>query len=286
MKLARDPLMHFLIIGAILFGAFHLVGADDEPDAGEIIVSAGRIANLEAIFSQTWQRPPTEKETEALIRDYVRDEVLYREGVAMGLDQDDAIIRRRIRQKVEFVTDLTADVQPTDAELKAFVDDHPERFLAEPRFSFAHVYFRADAGGPDADEIERMRRALNAGTMEASAVGSPFIGGFDFQGFTKSAIAQTFGTSFAEGIERASSEGWEGPVTSAYGIHLVRVNARGNALERPFDEVREAARREWLHDRKVAVSNALYEKLRSRYNVKVDKGSSPAGGEKLAEVEP
>ena len=103
----------------------------DEPAGDEIVVSSGQIASIAAIFSQTWQRPPTAEELDALVDEHIRDEVLYREGVAMGLDQDDAVIRRRMRQKMEFVADLTADVEPTDAELKAFVAEHPEWFRDE-----------------------------------------------------------------------------------------------------------------------------------------------------------
>jgi hypothetical protein len=283
MKLLREPLLHFLVIGAALFGVFHLAGAGDEPAPGEIIVGAGQIASMEAIFRRTWQRPPTAKEMEALVGDYIRDEVLYREGVAMGLDEDDAVIRRRIRQKMEFVADLVADAEPTDAELKAFVADHPAWFRAEPRFSFSQVYFQA---GSDGAELERLLQALNAGTADASEAGSPFMAGFDFRDVRRSEVAQTFGESFAVWIEGSGSSRWEGPVPSAYGAHLVRVSERVDARERPFEEVREAARREWLHARKVAANDALYERLRSRYVIKVEDAPKQPGGEKLAEAAP
>jgi hypothetical protein len=284
MKLLREPLLHFLVIGAALFGMFRLVDAGDEAAPEEIVVSAGQIASMAAIFSRTWQRPPTAEETEALVSEHIRDEVLYREGVAMGLDRDDAVIRRRIRQKMEFVADLTADVEPTDTELKAFVAAHPARFRTEPRFSFSHIYFKADAAGSaDAAEMERLIVALNAGTQDASTAGQPFMAGSDFRDLTMSTVTQAFGESFATWIDRADPGDWKGPVTSAYGTHLVRVSERVEARDLPFEEVREAARREWLHDRKVAANNALYEKLRSRYAIKVE---DAPGAEKLAEATP
>jgi hypothetical protein len=283
MKLLRDPLLHFLIIGAVLFGVFHLARAQHEPAPGEITVTAGQIASMKAIFTRTWQRPPTAKEIEALVRDYIRDEVLYREGITMGLDRDDVVIRRRIRQKMEFVADLTADVEPNDAELKAFVADHPAWFRAEPRFSFSHVYFRASSeGGSRAAELEHLLQALNAGSADASKAGDPFLAGSDFQNLARSDVAQTFGESFAAWMDRSGSGGWEGPVTSAYGVHLVRVSERVEARELTFEEAREAARREWLHGRKVAANDALYEKLRSRYVINVENGPEQTGGEKLA----
>ncbi|MBY5760449.1 peptidyl-prolyl cis-trans isomerase [Rhizobium leguminosarum] len=269
MKLLREPLLHFLVIGAVIFGAYQWATGDETaPD--EIVVSAGQIASLQAIFSQTWQRPPTAKETEALVDEYIRDEVVYREGIAMGLDRDDAIVRRRIRQKMEFVADLTAVVQPTDAELRAFVADRPDRFSGEPSLSFTQVYFPAGAQAANEVEVERLRLDLNAGTADASTAGSPLLAGSDFRDLTKPEVTRTFGAGFAEWIDRATPGTWQGPVISGYGTHLVRVSERVEAREIPFEQVRDAARREWLHARKVAANDALYEKLRSRYVVKVE----------------
>lgn len=267
MKLLRDPLLHFLAIGAVLFGAYHLTSKNDTLVPGEIVVGAGQIANLEAVFSRTWQRPPTPAEMQALVKDHVRDEVFYREALAMGLDRDDAVIRRRMREKMEFISDLTADVEPTDAELKIFVAQHPARFMSEPQFSFSHVYFKT---GADLAELENLRQALNDGTADAAQAGSPFMAGFDFTDLTRSDVAQSFGESFVAWIDTAKPGEWGGPVTSAYGTHLVRVSRSVAAHARPFAEVREAARREVLHNRKIAANDALYERLRTRYVVKVE----------------
>ena len=208
--------------------------------------------------------------------EHVRDEVLYRQGVAMGLDKDDAVVRRRIRQKMEFVADMVADVEPTDAELKTFVAEHPERFREEPRFSFDQVYFWRRRSVPDADALDGLLRGLNAGTVEASTAGRPFMAGDDFRDLRRSAVAQTFGEDFAA-CDRQGGAGRNGTARSppAYGTHLVRVTGRIEAREPPFDQVRKAARREWLHIRKVAANDALYQKLRSRYVVKVE--AVPAG---------
>jgi hypothetical protein len=268
-KLLREPLLHFLLIGAVLFGVYQFTSGDEvAPD--EIVVSTGQIASLQAIFSQTWQRRPTADETQALVDEYIRDEVLYREGVAMGLDRDDAIVRRRIRQKMEFLADLTAEVQPTDAELKTFVAQHPERFSGEPRVSFVQVYFPAGAEAANEAEVERLRLALNAGSADASTAGSPFLAGSDFRDLTTSDVAQTFGANFASSVEKVTPGTWQGPVTSGYGTHLVRVVERVEASEPPFEQIREAARTEWLHARKVQAADALFEELRSRYVIKVE----------------
>jgi PPIC-type PPIASE domain len=286
-KFLREPLLHFLIIGAALFGVFRFADVGDEPASDEIVVSSGQIGSLAAIFSRTWQRPPTAKELDALVSEHIRDEVLYRQGVAMGLDKDDAVIRRRIRQKMEFVADMAADVEPTDAELKAFVAEHPEWFRSEARFSFDQIYFSAGgAGVPNAEGLNRLLRDLNAGTVEASTVGSPLMAGAEFRDVSRSSVAQTFGEEFAVGIDKTARGAWSGPVTSAYGTHLVRVTARVEAREPPVEDVREAARREWLHARKVVANEALYQRLRSIYVVKVE--ATPVGAieERRTEVTP
>lgn len=285
MKFLREPLLHFLIIGAALFGVFRFADVGTSPTSDEIVVSSGQIGSLAAIFSRTWQRPPTAKELDALVNEHIRDEVLYRQGVAMGLDKDDAVIRRRIRQKMEFVADMTADAEPTDAELKAFVGEHPEWFRSEARFSFDQIYFPA-GGAPNAEGLKGLLLDLNAGTVEASTVGSPLMAGAEFRDVSRSAVAQTFGEEFAVGIDKIAAATWSGPVTSAYGTHLVRVTARVEAREPPVEEVREAARREWLHARKVVANEALYQRLRSIYVVKVE--TTPAGAveERRAEVAP
>jgi hypothetical protein len=287
MKLPRDPLLHFFLIGAILFGAFKLADGGGEAVRDEIVVTAGQIASLEAVFSRTWQRPPTAEELDGLVADHIRDEVLTREAVAMGLDRDDTVIRRRLRQKMEFVADIAVSTEPSDAELKAFVAEHAVRFRAEPRFSFSHVYFKAGRGGPGAAELEELLQALNAGRADASAVGDPFITGFDFQDLPRSDAAEMFGEGFAAWLEGSAAGAWAGPANSAYGTHLVRVSERVEVRDPPFAEIREAARREWLHARKIEANDALYAKLRKRYVIKVESASdAPAAGDKLAEAAP
>ena len=164
MKFLREPLLHFLVIGAALFGVFRFVGCGaHRPTSDEIVVSSGQIASLAAIFSRTWQRPPTAKELDALVNEHIRDEVLYRQGVAMGLDKDDAVVRRRIRQKMEFVADMTADAEPTDAELKAFVAEHPEWFRERAPLLLRPGLFPGDARCSECGRAERPAAGFECG---------------------------------------------------------------------------------------------------------------------------
>ena len=156
MKLLREPLVHFLLLGAVLFGVFALLGDRGSERAGHIVVTPGHLEHLLVSFTRTWQRPPTAQELAGLIDDYIREEVLYREAVAMGLDRDDTIVRRRLRQKLEFLTEETAAMAaPSDEELQTFLQQHLDAFRVEPRLAFRHVYLRRDRRGDAANAEAR-----------------------------------------------------------------------------------------------------------------------------------
>ena len=150
-SLLREPLLHFLLLGALIFGAFKFISSETiEP--GKILITQGRIESLEIAFSRTWRRPPTTSELEGLIRDYVREEVFAREAVALGLDKDDTIIRRRLRQKLEFVSeDIAASAEPTDEQLHAYLKAHADAFRGDRRFTFRQVYLNPQQRGANLD---------------------------------------------------------------------------------------------------------------------------------------
>ncbi len=163
MKLVREPLVHFLLLGLGLFVLFGIVGDSDDAPTGRIEVSAARIAQLNEIFTRTWQRSPTEQELEGLIEDHIREEVYYREALAMGLDRDDTIVRRRLRQKLEFFTDdLVAAVDPTEEQLEAYLSEHADAFRVPAQLSFRQIYFNRDRRGKQAThDAESLLKRLN-----------------------------------------------------------------------------------------------------------------------------
>ena len=141
-QLLREPLLHFLVLGAVLFGLFSVVDKKEANAPTKIVVSAARVANLADGFTRTWRRPPTERELQDLIENYIRDEVFYFEGKAAGLDNDDAVIRRRVRQKMEFIAEDMVGAEPTEEQLAGYLASHPERFRVEDRLTFRHVFLR------------------------------------------------------------------------------------------------------------------------------------------------
>jgi hypothetical protein len=182
-NLIREPLVHFLIIGAGLFLLFGWGGGPVPLPAGQaglpsakIIIAPSDIDQMIAAFTRTWQRPPTEADMKVLVDNFVRDEIYYREALAMGLDRDDSVIRRRMRQKMEFIfEDITAQAEPTDEELLAYMKTHPDAYRIDPQIAFRHVYFNVDKRGKNAEADARQTLArLNEG-MNAKLAGDPFM---------------------------------------------------------------------------------------------------------------
>jgi hypothetical protein len=205
-KLLREPLAHFLLLGAALFGIYALVGDRASDRSGEIVVTRGQVEQLVLGFSRTWQRPPTQQELKGLVEDYIREEVLYREAVAMGLDRDDTIVRRRMRQKLEFLTEDGASqaAPPTEAELEAYLQQHADHFREQPRLSFEHILFSRQRRGKSAEADARATLARLKGrsgsAIDTEGLGDAFLLPFHYQRSSTEEITQLF--------ERASGSRW------------------------------------------------------------------------------
>jgi hypothetical protein len=284
-KLLREPLVHFLLLGAGLFVAFGLVGERTGSEPREIVATQGQIESLAIGFARTWQRPPTDTELEGLIQDYIREEVYYREALALGLDKDDIVIRRRLRQKMEFVTDdVAAQAEPTDDELSAYLKAHPETFRVERRFTFSQVYLNPDRHGQNlARDAELLLAKLNeaGGQADVSALGDPFLLNHKFEAVPGSEVAKQFGEAFAAKLGALSPGHWQGPVESGYGVHLVFVGQRAGGRVPALEEVREAVRREWANAERLEANEQFYQGLLKRYTVTIERSQS-ADNDKLA----
>jgi hypothetical protein len=279
-RLLREPLLHFLLLGAGLFLAYGLrQRSAGGADPGEILVTRGQIEHLALGFAKTWQRPPTPTEMVGLVDDRVREEVYCREAMALGLDQEDTVIRRRLRQKMEFISDdIAALVEPTEAELEEFLRTHPEAFRVESRFSFRHVYLDPQKHGESlADEVAQLLARLHQtdDDFDASALGDSRLLESQFTELPTSEVAKQFGEPFAFALERLEPGRWQGPVESGYGVHLVSVSERTEGRLPALSEVREAVRREWDNARRLAGNEAFYQELLGRYRVIIE-GLEPA----------
>lgn len=272
MRWFREPLLHFLLLGAVLFWLADALG---DPAGGRpyrIVLTAGDVEQLATGFERTWQRPPNEDELAGLLEDRVREEVFYREALALGLDRDDTIVRRRMRQKMEFLSEDLASVEPSDAELQGWLDAHREAFRLEPRLSFHQVYLSRDRRGErvraDADRLLAELRGAE-GRPDPAKLGDPLPLPSDSDDVSVSEVSRLFGDAFSESLLALATGRWEGPVESAYGLHLVFVRERRPGRDPSLLEVREAVAREWLADRRRQAREDSYRSLRERYEVEI-----------------
>jgi hypothetical protein len=275
-------LLHFLVLGAALFGLFSTIGKKDAEAPTKVIISTSRIATIADGFARTWRRPPTEEELQGLVEDYVRDEIFYREGRAAGLDRDDFVIRRRVRQKMEFLAEDMAAGESSDEQLDAFLASNPERFRTEDRLTFHHVFLSATRRGSALDgDAKRIADSL-AGTSaptDTAAIGDPFLLGEEFHDMSQSEVARTFGESFAKELSVVEPGRWQGPIPSSFGMHFVIVDERAKGGLPPLGTVREAVQREWLNARRIEAEQKLYRTLRAHYEVVLETPPKPVASE-------
>ena len=281
--LLRDPLLQFLVLGAALFGLFQLVDKRKTETPGRIVITSTRTANLADGFARTWQRPPSKEELQGLVEDYIRDEVFYREGRAAGLDRDDVIIRRRVRQKMEFFAEDMSAVEPSEEQLAAYLESNSQRFKTEDHLTFHQVFLSATRRERTIDsDSERVANALARASAAAdtTALGDPFLLGEEFRAVSQKDVAGIFGDGFAKRISVMEQGRWQGPIASSFGQHFVYISERIPGILPPLDAVREAIRREWSNARRLEAEQKLYGLLRDRYEIVVE--TPPA---KSAQVE-
>jgi hypothetical protein len=271
--LLREPLFQFLVVGAALFGIFHLVDKK-KPDAPDrIVVSSTRIDNLADGFARTWRRPPNQEELQGLVDDYIRDEVFYREGRAAGLDRDDVIIRRRVRQKMEFFAEDLSVAEPSEAQLAAFLGSHSDHFKTEDRLTFHQVFLSATRRPTTIDsDSKQIADALAHAdpAADTTSLGDPFLLGQEFKAVSKTELAGIFGDGVAESISGMEQDRWLGPIQSSFGQHFVYISERLPGGVPPLDAVREAVLREWSNARRLEAEQKLYSSLRDRYEIVVE----------------
>jgi len=270
--LLREPLLHFLLLGALLFAVDAWRRPAERAGGGEIVVTEARVRTLAQNFARTWQRPPTREELDGLVESHVREEVMVREALALGLDRDDPIIRRRLQQKVEFVSDQAAALAPpTDADLKSYLERNADAFRREPRVTFVQVYLDpAKRGAALPADAARLRDQLAAKSIDAARAGDPLmLLDARYVDAPQAEVARLFGAEFTDALVRLRPGAWSGPLPSGYGVHLVMVEAVTPPGMPTLAEVRPLVEREWTHAKRRELAQDWYASLRSKYKVSV-----------------
>ena len=271
-RILHEPLTHFLILGAVLFILYANVSNSRVEQVDRIVVDATQVKVLADQFQRTWMRPPTQQELEGLTEDFIKEEVLYREALALGLDQNDLIIRRRMRQKMEFLNaDIVEQQTPQDAVLQAYLDEHAGRYAEPERTSFEQLYFRTDDDRVNAEvrattvlqqlEQDPDTDTRTLGDTSLLPASQRLASGRD--------IDRVFGETFATAVSSAPAGQWSGPYASTYGVHLLRITQRTPARQAALEEVRSEVERDWYTQQRLEANERFYQALRSRYTVDI-----------------
>jgi hypothetical protein len=271
-RIVREPMVHFLLIGATIFAlSAWFNGADKAAPRDRIVVTDGRVRQLAEIFTRTWQRPPTAQELRGLVDAFVTEEVYYREALRIGLDRDDTLIRRRMQQKMEFMTEPSEDaLAATDAGLKAYLAAHRAEFRIEPKLAFEQIFINPERSEqPAAARIEKLLTEVSVAPNGADPrnLGDPTLLPRAMPLAPVSGIDRSFGQGFGAQLAPLPLNAWSGPVKSPYGLHLVRVTVRHEGYDPPLAEVRAAVERKWRDDKRDAFRKAEYERLRDKYEI-------------------
>ncbi len=272
--------MHFLLLGALVYGLYWInQDAADELEANRIVVSTGEVEWLEAAWEKRWGRRPTPEERAGLIRQHVRETVLYREALAMGLDADDTIIRRRLSQKLEFlVQDLLQVPAPGEEQLLSYRQANTDRYTQPALVSFSQVFVDPDRRGDETlDQAAVLLAELRAALQEegepgdvAREAGDPFLLQSYYPERDQTELSKLFGRGFATEVMTLEPGVWHGPVLSGYGVHLVFVHAREEAVVLPFEDVRDRVLADWQDEERTRLNDEYFTRLAERYEITIE----------------
>lgn len=275
-KILREPLFHFLLIGVLIFIIYFLINPIGESGASnQIRITQGDIDRFKQIFQKQWQRLPDGKELQGLIRAHLKEEVLYREALALGLEKDDTIVRRRLAQKMEFlITDITVPTEIDDKTLMGYYEKNSESYSRAAKLSFRHIYFNPDQRGERLmDEANAMLKTLQdtgAATNVSQDYGDRFMLGLQYHLVSTDEITREFGQEFSDKVAGLEINSWQGPIRSGYGVHLVYIQQRESASVYPFTEVRERVKNDYLFELRQTRNEEVLEKLKYRYEIVIE----------------
>ena len=269
----REPALQFLLIGTGLFLAYGWLHGRASFTRDTIVITEGRIEQLAAGFAGLHRRPPTREELDGMVQDAVREEILYREAMALHLDADDVIVRRHLAQKLQFVSEDTHPVpEPTQAQLRDFLAQHPQQFQAERGYSFTQVFLNPQRHGSQLQaDAQRLLAALRTAPDDAALVkgGDPFLLDSHFERLPAGETARLFGVDFEKALQTTATGQWQGPVTSSLGTHLVLLRLRDEPGPPQLADIQAEVRRAWMNEQRELANARFYAELRRRYDVKV-----------------
>jgi hypothetical protein len=272
-RLVREPLVQFLFAGIAIFAIYELVRTESEPQQDRIVVTEGRVQQLALVFAKTWQRAPAPQELGGLIDAYVKEEIYYREAIKLGLDRDDTLIRRRMQQKMEFLSEPSDDrLTASEAALEAFYQQNHAEFRIEPKVEFLQILIDPEKGGESATlRAEQLLEQLRDSPpdLDAGDLGDATLLPYATRLSSVTSIGNGFGEDFAKKLVALPVGEWTGPIESPFGLHLVRITDRHDERLPPLSEIRKSVEQKWRAEERDKFRRDEYDRLRANYEVVV-----------------
>ena len=275
-QILREPLFHFLLIGAAIFALYeYFAPAEEQEQERTVVVTSGEIQAMADTWKRLWNRPPTEEELAGAIQQHGGEVILYREALAMGLDQDDVVIRRRLKQKVEFLSqDLMVPPDPTEEQERQWFEKHIDNYADPDLYTITHIFFDPDKGDDtilqQAQALRDELNALDAMPEDITGYGDRFMLQNYYPGRTELELRKLFGSGFVDSLMKLEPGQWHGPVLSGYGVHVVVVNSISPSPPPGFDAAREQVRQDWIDAERERLNNQFIDALLARYEVIVE----------------
>ncbi len=270
----REPLVHFLLVGAVLFAVDHYVQPTRSaaPSSKQVQLTLDDLGQLVMLFQSQWRREPTPEELTRLIENKVQSEVLYREALAMGLDRNDEIVKRRMAQKMQFLAeDVAAAREPETAELRSWFEKNKAMFAQPSRVSFRHLYFSPDRRGQRARDDAAKALAKLAGQPQDAKLAATLADPFMFQDYYRDRapdyLGKELGPRFAQAVAKLAAGSWQGPIESGFGWHLVFVDTVVPGRVPAFEEIEPDVKTAWLGEQKALAWERAYKEMRAKYTV-------------------
>ena len=280
-KLSREPLVHFILLGALLF-AGHLLWQRHVTKADHtIIVTADEMERQALIFAGENRRQPTDEDLKALLFAHVEEQALMREAERIGLGEDDTIIRRRLAQKMRFIIeDVEAPALPAEAELKSWFEANMDKFVSAETRSFSHVYLSPEEHGDNLNAAaQNILSKLENENEDWNALGDPFMLKRGFKSLNALELSRLFGPTFSKGLFELEGNKWQGPIESAFGLHLIRIDNIADKITPSFEDVRDDVETAWQEDARRSANQAALKELIQKYKVDVQDATEGNAGE-------
>lgn len=270
-RIFREPLFHFFLLGAFIFLFYHWNLEETQiSDDRHILVTKEQIHSIQENFAKAWQRNPTPEELKFLVDSHILEEMLYRSALNLGLNKNDTVIRRRLRQKMDFILeDMVVEDIPSDIDLEDFFNKNQNQFREEPEFSFIHILFSEGSEENRAKNLLEKLRMME-GEPQASSQGAGTLLEPEYQSASYAYIGGLFGTQFANQLIQLPTKQWQGPIESSYGFHLVYIKDRNDGYIPPFEKVKEEIRTKLIDEKRKNARERIYKNLKNEYTIKIE----------------